>query len=225
MRQLIPFVKDIEFDTKIYEISSISLEHKLSIENNDSVVGNFYLSGSYRINDISINSESFEEVIPLDITLDDKYDVNAITIDIDNFYYEIINDRILRVHIDVLIDNLTRLNTKPVIEEIKKDDKEELIIKEKEECEDKKEDEDLKRGDDMTEEEKEDKIDIKQEISSNFLTEEETFITYKVHIIRDNETVEDIITKYNTSKEELLKYNDLSNIVIGNKIIIPYNNE
>ena len=77
----------------------------------------------------------------------------------------------------------------------------------------------------MIEEEKEDKIDIKQEISSNFLTEEETFITYKVHIIRDNETVEDIITKYNTSKEELLKYNDLSNIVIGNKIIIPYNNE
>ena len=76
------------------------------MENSDSVVGSFTVSGKYRINNISINEEVFEENIPFDITLDSKYDASKVTIDIDDFYYEIINDEFLRVHIDVLVDNL-----------------------------------------------------------------------------------------------------------------------
>ena len=54
---------------------------------------------------------------------------------------------------------------------------------------------------------------------------EEKYITYKVHIVRDTETIDEITTKYNVSKEELEKYNDLNNIVLGTKIIIPISNE
>ena len=106
MKQIIPFVKDISLAPKIYEVTSIALEHNLKMENSDSVVGSFTVSGKYRINNISINEEVFEENIPFDITLDSKYDASKVTIDIDDFYYEIINDEFLRVHIDVLVDNL-----------------------------------------------------------------------------------------------------------------------
>ena len=106
MKQIIPFVKDISLAPKIYEITSIALEHNLKMENSDSVVGSFTVSGKYRINNISINEEVFEENIPFDITLDSKYDASKVTIDIDDFYYEIVNDEFLRVHIDVLVDNL-----------------------------------------------------------------------------------------------------------------------
>ena len=63
MKQMIPFVKDISLDSKISEITSIALEHNLRMENNDSVVGTFTISGKYKMNDISINEEVFEKKI------------------------------------------------------------------------------------------------------------------------------------------------------------------
>ena len=61
MKQIIPFVKDISFNTDISEITSIALEHNLQMENADSIVGNFTISGKYKINDISVNEEVFEK--------------------------------------------------------------------------------------------------------------------------------------------------------------------
>ena len=69
------------------------------------------------------------------------------------------------------------------------------------------------------------KSDITSKIETGLFDKEEKYITYKVHIIRDNETIDEITTKYNVSKEELEKYNDLNNIVLGTKIIIPISNE
>ena len=88
MKQIIPFVSDVSLDTKISEITSIALEHNLQMENSDSVVGVFTISGKYKINEISVNEEVFEKEIPYDITLDDKYDASKVMIDIDDFYYE-----------------------------------------------------------------------------------------------------------------------------------------
>ena len=53
MKQIIPFVKDISLNSKIEEITSIALEHNLKMENNDSIVGVFTISGKYKINEIS----------------------------------------------------------------------------------------------------------------------------------------------------------------------------
>lgn len=237
MKQIIPFVKDISLAPKIYEVTSIALEHNLKMENSDSVVGSFTVSGKYRINNISINEEVFEENIPFDITLDSKYDASKVTIDIDDFYYEIINDEFLRVHIDVLVDNL--VYEKKEVEkpkEIIKEEREEIstIINERNDdlmndnviLSDKKEDTLIRKEDAKTSEKDEEReSDITSKIETGLFDKEEKYITYKVHIVRDTETIDEITTKYNVSKEELEKYNDLNNIVLGTKIIIPISNE
>ena len=69
------------------------------------------------------------------------------------------------------------------------------------------------------------KEEIVNNISSSFLSEENSFATYKVHIVRESETIDTIIEKYNTTKEELEKYNSLDNIILGSKIIVPVSNE
>ena len=236
MKQIIPFVKDISLVPKIYEITSIALEHNLKMENSDSVVGSFTVSGKYRINDISINEEVFEENIPFDITLDSKYDASKVTIDIDDFYYEIINDEFLRVHIDVLVDNL--VYEKEKVEkpaEVKKEERQSIMPNKDERNDDlmndnvitsnKNEDTLIREESSKKEVSEEIKGDVTSKIETGLFDKEEKYITYKVHIIRDNETIDEITTKYNVSKEELEKYNDLNNIVLGTKIIIPISNE
>ena len=237
MKQIIPFVKDISLAPKIYEVTSIALEHNLKMENSDSVVGSFTVSGKYRINNISINEEVFEENIPFDITLDSKYDASKVTIDIDDFYYEIINDEFLRVHIDVLVDNL--VYEKKEVEkpkEIIKEEREEIstIINERKDdlmndnvnLSDKKEDTLIREEDAKTSKKDEEReSDITNKIETGLFDKEEKYITYKVHIVRDAETIDEITTKYNVSKEELEKYNDLGDIKIGDKLIIPSNDK
>ncbi len=58
-------------------------------------------------------------------------------------------------------------------------------------------------------------------IFSSLSEKEETFSTYSVYILREEETVNSIIDKYKTTKEELEKYNDLTTLTKGTKIIIP----
>lgn len=214
MRQLIPFVKDINFTSKLSEVTSISLEHNLTMENNDSIVGEFIVSGKYKINEISINEEFFNEKIDFDITLDDKYDASKIRIDIDNFYYEIINEENLRLHIDVLIDNLEYIKKEEVIPKIP-DEIVEEIIDINELAFDQKE----RNNDDL------DVMEITNNLTTNFLPNEEHYSTYKIHIIRESENINTIIEKYSISKEELEKYNTLDNVMLGTKIIIPLKDE
>lgn len=230
MRQTIPFVKDISFNSKIAEITSISLEHNLKMENNDSVVGTFTISGKYKVNKISINEEEFKKDINFDITLDDKYDSSKVIIDIDDFYYEIVNEEYLRVHIDVLIDNLLYIKKeeKPFIQEIEKNDLAELKTEER--ISNVNDFKDISFEEEKVNAIKQDNDTIKKDdkessITTNFLNEKEQYITYKVHIIRENETVDTIIEKYNVSKEELEKYNSLDNVGLGTKIIVPISSE
>lgn len=240
MKQIIPFVKDINLNSNIFEITSIALEHNLKMENNDSIVGVFTVSGKYKINEISLNEESFENNINFDITLDDKYDASKVKIDIDDFYYEIVDDVYLRVHIDVLVDNLVyvkkslleekkeeKVNIEDVIPSIKKIDErssstnniEEEVIDIKEDVKDIDNEKTEERDENFNKEE------IVNNISSSFLSEENSFATYKVHIVRESETIDTIIEKYNTTKEELEKYNSLDNVILGSKIIVPVSNE
>lgn len=60
---------------------------------------------------------------------------------------------------------------------------------------------------------------------SSLKESDETFSTYSVYILRQEETVQSLIEKYKTTKEELESYNDLSNLTIGSKIIIPLQND
>ena len=105
MNKLIPFKKDIIFENNIAEISSISLEHNLT-HNDNLVEGNFNISGEYKITDTSVNTESFNYNLPFSTNVDAKYNLDNVKIDIDDFYYELVNDNVMRVNIEVLIDNL-----------------------------------------------------------------------------------------------------------------------
>lgn len=220
MKQIIPFVKDIQFDNKIALITSISLEHDLSMENNDSIVGTFNIDGKYKSNEISINEEEFNKKIDFDITLDNKYDMNQVTIDIDDFKYEIISDQILRVNIDVLVDNLVYVkekkdeDTREIITLKEEKDYEEINATEEDKLNVIKEDIKIPTNIIDTDEDKMNKTSI-------FNVNDNNYVTYKVHIIRDNETINTVMDKYKVTKEELIKYNDIDNIMLGSKVIVP----
>ena len=72
-----------------------------------------------------------------------------------------------------------------------------------------------------------DVVDLKDNDSLFFHLDEEseTYGTFIVYIMRQNETINSIIEKYNTTVDELEKYNDLKDISIGSKIIIPVLND
>ena len=71
-------------------------------------------------------------------------------------------------------------------------------------------------------------IQIPSEITSlfdNIDASSETYKSYKVYIVREGDDLEFIMEKYTTTKEILEQYNDLKEIKIGDKIIIPSENE
>ena len=217
MKKIIPFKKDIIFKTNIEEITSISLEHTLSKQKDNEISGEFTVSGEYRITDESIHTESFLYNLPFDIRMDEKYDLENVTIDIDDFYYEIINNNVLNVNIDVLLD---KLEEKLIIE----DELEEVIIPR----------EDILSNIEINENGKnrcieEEKIEVdKTFISTMFDNKDdsnETYKSYKIYIVREGDDLEFIMEKYSTTKDVLEQYNDLKEIKIGDKIIIPSENE
>ena len=217
MKNIIPFKKDVIFKTNISEVTSISLENTLTI-NKDVVKGLFIVSGEYKISDKSISIDPFNLELPFEIIIDEKYDTSKAIIDIDDFYYEIINDNVLRVAIDVLID---KLEEKPLIEEFTLIDEtpKRTVIEE-----------DVR--DIVTEERciepEEEKIEVKEKINSlfnKFSKESEVYVTYNVYIVREGDTIQSILDKYGIDVEVLKKYNDISELKLGDKLIIPNSHE
>ena len=239
MKKIIPFKKDIIFKTNLAEVTSISLEHTLHTEKESLITGEFIVSGEYKMTDTSINTELFSYNLPFDINLDDHYLLYQVKVDIDDFYYEIINENVLCVNIDVELDNLMEkplIESEPEIVEIEEIREEESSIEserciEKEDIMEIEQSEmasslnDSKREEAFKEIETKTKLEIKEEpvksLFDNFKDDTETYSTYRICIVREGDSLEMITQKYGTTKEELQKYNDLSEIKIGDKLIIP----
>lgn len=102
-----------------------------------------------------------------------------------------------------VIDNI--INTDKKEEVVIEDKKEELVIK------------------NDTQEEIKTTTDTKvmNSIFSAFANTEETYTTYSVYLLRENDSIENIIENYGVTREELSYYNDLDNLNVGSKIIIP----
>jgi len=66
---------------------------------------------------------------------------------------------------------------------------------------------------------------LESSIFTVFKDADETFSTYSIYIIREGDTLDTVINKYKTTKDILSEYNDLSDIRIGTKVIIPSCNE
>lgn len=302
MRQIIPFKKELLFKTKISEITSISLEHTLRLVEDNLVSGEFHISGDYKMTEASINREKFYFTLPFEIDLDDDYIVDSVSIDIDNFYYEVVNDDSLQVNIDVFVDGeKKKIIPEEVVvdkeavdsftEEAVKDMEEELVrdvnlgnLELKDDNIEISTDADIDSNNsfidvsnnivdiscdderiivtDDTSNDRQNSIDnnvnnnreelekqvnyievpkvslediednsVDNDVINNnfnfFNTENfgtDTYVTYYVYIVKEDDTINSIMDKFNVSKEEIANYNDISDIKKGTKLIIPTSN-
>lgn len=86
----------------------------------------------------------------------------------------------------------------------------------------------INKIDEKVKEEKEANDNNSSDIGSLFASldsAEETFTTYSVYIFRREDTLDKVLDKYKITREELCEYNDLDNLEIGSKLIIPSTNE
>ena len=260
MRENKHIEKELLFKNNIKDITSISLDSDYKIENS-SLVGNFIISGEYKIHEVSINREKFNFKIPFNIEIDKDIDKKTIKLEITNFVYDYKQDELI-VNIDyeilgdresvLLFDDEESLdeflNKREVevidtrLDEIKNTTERKSIDK----IEEKELDTDIKNKIQLNDSQNntrldtndnlddlENKIDIieqkeeeREQINTNEIinsidTNNDKFITYKVYKIHENETLESIVIKYHTTIDDLKEYNDLSNLNIGDKIIIP----
>lgn len=308
MKKIVPFQKEIAFQNHVAEITSISLEHTLKVEK-ENVCGEFIISGNYKMSDTSVTTENFNFTLPFDISLANHYLLDKVVVDVDDFYYEIINNNTLVVNIEVLIDHLEE-KPLPIVEIENIDEKieeEELNVQQepenrqvsetrqelesrqgidrqgidrqgleerqeldepelesRQELENRQgidgqeleERQGIDRQGILEEEEKtlpercveieevpvkdsnleetqnpvivkEKVVPVNEEVQTNlfeqFSKESENYATYKIFIVREGDSVLTICDKYNVSEEILSKYNDLKELKIGDKIIIPTN--
>lgn len=198
MNKIIPFTKDLTFINDIYEITSISLEHNYEVCDNE-IKGEFIINGEYSKNLIE-EKEPFIFNIPFNAIIDYDFDKDKVKVDIDDFNYKIKDNNILEININLLIDNIYKVKEAPIIIE---EQKEVLKEEEKEANEE--------RGEEVT------------SIFNNFDDKDDKYVTYNVHIFREDDDINKILTEYKITKEELSNYNDLEKINVGTKIIIPSN--
>ena len=277
MKQIIPFQNELLFKTKVSEITSISLEHTISLVTDDLISGEFHISGDYKMTEGSINREKFDFTLPFDITLDSRYDTSSIVIDIDNFYYEVVNNESLKVNIDVYVEgdkvkeeleekdevdvrdesDITeensrnmKLNTSEEINgDIEKVDQvfekasEKLDLKDSviDEVKDKKNNKlpevQIECEDNLDENIKyktpnlhylEEGNELNDAMEFNIfenIDNSDTYVTYHVYIVKENDTIDSIIEKYGVSKDDIALYNSIEDIKPGAKLIIPNINE
>lgn len=246
MKSVIPFTKELDFKTKVREITSISLERDFEVEN-DSIQGNLYVSGEYKSHEVSVNVLPFSFKIPFTIEIPDHLDKDSISIEISDFAYDMVEDSKIKVNIELELEG-TEQEVEEEPEEKTEVDSEE-ILKMLEESnqkddepviEDALEDKEERNDEEGTETESEEPFveeePVRDETQEENLKESEEMIltspkqddeytTYHIHMIKEGETVETICTMYNSNLALLGEYNDLTNITPGEKLIIPSDNE
>lgn len=214
MQKIINYEKDILFKTSIGEISAISLEHDFTLDGNF-IKGDFIVSGEYKANELSVNKEKFNHRLPLEYELDENVDLSTISYDVENFEYSVHDDE-LGVYIDF---------------SIKYDEKElEKVIPEITEEELNKEDDDTTIAPLQFETREASEIDNvelssfgedEKEILLNSAKEDDTYVTYHVHIVREGDSLESIAQKYNVSAQLIKDYNNFEALELKSKLIIP----
>lgn len=208
MKEIIPIKKDIIFKTKISEICEISLEHNYKVEQ-DLVVGKIYLNGSYKMTEASVIEEDFMYTIPFEISISKRINKDTVNVIIDEFNYDIEKD-ILKLNINLCLTcEEIESEKEEVVDYVDNYINNEIIeIKDIENTQ----------------------PEIKEEISTNITSitnniSENNYYTYKIYIVKEEDTIESISKKYNIDIKYLKEYNDISNINTGDKLIIPQIND
>ena len=166
MDKIYSFKKEVLFKNNIYDVVSIAIDKKFSIDEY-AIKGRFNINGEYLINEKE--KDTFDIEIPYLNYVEDDFDVSNISVDIDDFYYEIKDSNKLVINIDIIVKGLV----------------------EKERCID-----DTKSVEDEYDIESDDTINNREELNTElFETTKDSYVTYKVYIVRENDTIESIIEK------------------------------
>ena len=208
MKNVIPFTKELEFETKVSEITSISLEREFEV-NNDSIDGNLLVTGEYKSHEVSVNVLPFSFKIPFSIDISAKTIMDSISLEISDFAYEEIKEEKDESEeiIDMLEEERSVVDIPQIVEEA---NSEEVLVENKEEVVEETIDE-------------EDKKMIEETVISAETKDE--YMTYHIHILKDGETLETLCAMYHVTGSFIAEYNDISNLTTGDKILIPFENE
>ena len=252
MRQIVNIEKEIAFKTMLGDITSISLEEDLSFINDSEIEGNLIVSGTYRMTEASTLEEEFNYKVPVEIMLTSNLDEDKRKVAINNFTYKIVNEEALLINVELLIEGLEKIELEEdtsdfVTEKIDDIDtlEEESLTEEVRGDSDMNEDVEVLSTDlddntlpdfstvdhvdkdtDITNTDNTNNNESKEVMNSiftAFANTEETYASYSVYILRENEILDDVISKYKITKEDLEEYNDLDNLRVGSKLIIPCN--
>ena len=228
MKKIVPFNKVLKFSNEVSEINSISLEHNISLLG-DSISGEFIISGEYTSKDNILDNEEFKFNLPFDIALGVNYNKDNMVVDIDDFRYELIIPDKLNVDIDLYIDGEEvpiENDSRTMMED---DDSllEDIIENNNEENElDNDIDININNTNINNNENINDNVnnDMDNNVPNNIFSpflDEETYATYRVYTVMEGDTIDSILEKYNVSMDNIMKYNDISNLKPMDKLIIP----
>lgn len=241
----IPFESEIPFKTNISEITKMSLEHDFNI-NDEVVLGNFYISGEYRSHEVSVNTDPFNFTLPFSVTYRDDLIKDTLEFNIEDFSYEIINNNTLKVNIEYSLKGevqeelFERVNEMELESELAYIDNflesdgevecsEDNVVEVKEEVKELEEPVEIVKEEPVIVEEREDvkekeeRLSEKEEktIMETIKDSDDTFVTYHIHIVKESETLETICSMYGVNTSYLSEYNNIDNITMGDKILIP----
>lgn len=237
----IPFESEIPFKTNISEITKMSLEHDFNV-NDEVVLGNFYVSGEYRSHEVSVNTEKFNFTLPFSVSYRDDLIKDTLEFNIEDFTYEIIDNNKLKVFIEYSLKGEVKEELFERVDESKLESElayidnfldndhinnnsdEENIVDDKDELTNYI---DNNKKETITCDNKEERLGEKEEktIMETIKDSDDTFVTYHIHIFKENDTIESICTMYNVNKNFLSDYNNIEEIAIGEKILIPLMDE
>lgn len=229
MNEVYTLDRDFLFKSKIFEITSISVEQNFKVDGS-SIYGDFIVSGSYRLHEISINKEDFSFKVPFKHDLPSNINLDTVKLDISDFSYNFNNLDELSVHIEYIVT--AEEGVKVFESEEKLDD----FLNEQ-----KKQDVDIvdlrsepvdlpneiimpiakdeKETSTISTENKQDKIDENMIINS--INGEDEYVLYHVHTVGISDSIESITKKYNISVNTLKEYNTFDTLELNMKLIIP----
>lgn len=209
----------------ISKVIDISLTHDYKIMDNV-IEGDFLLSGTYKMTEASVVNEEFIYNIPFSIAISEEVNKETINLVLHDFKYEIKGDVMtIKVELDMSCEEKkTEINEFEFKKNVFEYD-EEKYKQEIEKSIDEIIEEHVDRDLDVLGNEKDtEKEEAKESIISltNKVKNSNDTVTYKVYIVRENDTIDAIASKYNVTINDLNDYNEIDTISIGDKIVIPY---
>ena len=232
MKQTIEFKKTCIMKTYVEEVTDITVTHDYKVLE-DTVEGYFDIVGRYKVTRSSVTDEDFMFTVPFTIAIGDNIDKDSINLSMNDFEYSVQKDLL---HLDMKLDfeynevaikeekELEPEETEDTLEDTIDEELEKINVEE-ETMDEINPIEEIKMD---NEEEinvtlEEEQLDTKKEIDNilDGFKDENSYYKYKIYIMKEEDTLESIAIKYDVTLDTLKEYNNLEEVKVGDKIIIP----